>query len=179
MGHVMDKWDLARSAGVCAASGRTLAEGEEFYAVLFEDNGTLRREDYSLEAWKGPPDLAFCAFKSRIPVKEKKKRPAFNTQVLIDFFQRLEAESERSRLQFRFVLALILMRKRILRFEETIHDPQGDEYWQMRMTKEQTLHRVLNPRLNEEEIERLSKQLASVLEGADPMGDEAPSEADS
>ena len=51
----MDQWEIGRSTGVCAATGRELREGEEYYAVLFEEGESFRRADYTLEAWSGPP----------------------------------------------------------------------------------------------------------------------------
>lgn len=160
----MEQWEVARCGGVCAATGRELAEGEEHYAVLFEEGDSFRREDYALEAWSSPPDGAFCYFKTRVPVKEKKKRLLVDNDVLVNFFTRLAGERQETRVHFRFVLALILMRKRILKYEETVRD-EGEEYWQMRLAKEHTLHKVHNPRLNDEQIERVSRELGAILHG--------------
>ena len=122
----MERWEIERSGGVCAATGRELAEGEEHYAVLHEDGDSFRREDYCLEAWQGPPPTAFCFFKTRMPVKEKKKRLLVDNDVLVNFFLRLAGEEKQSRVHFRFVLALILMRKRLLRYEETVREDDQD-----------------------------------------------------
>ena len=42
----MEQWEVARCGGTCVATNRELAEGEEHYAVLFEDGESFRREDY-------------------------------------------------------------------------------------------------------------------------------------
>jgi len=63
---------------------------------------------------------------------------------------------------FRFVLALILMRKRRLKYEGT--KMQGDqEIWQLKVTGEKRVVDVLNPQLGEEQIEQLSGQIGEVL----------------
>ncbi len=160
----MDQWDIARSSGVCAATGKPLAEGEEHYAVLFEEGESFRREDYSLEAWNGPPPGAFCFFRTTVPVKERKKRLLIDDDLLINFFTRLADERHESRLNFRFVLALILMRKRILKYEETQREA-GGEYWHMRLVRDQSMHRVLNPHLDESQIEQVSRELGVILHG--------------
>jgi hypothetical protein len=160
----MDKWEIARSSGVCAVSGRPLAEGEEYYVVLFEDGETFRRADYSMEGWAGPPQGAFCYFKSKVPTKKPKRQLWVDDDLLINFFLRLADETDESRLRFRFVLSLILMRKRILRYEQTVR--QGDrESWRMRLTQDQTVHQVLNPQLTDEQVEGLSRQLGAILHG--------------
>ncbi len=160
----MAQWDVARCGGVCTATGRQLEEGEEHYAVLFEDGEAFRREDYSLEGWPGPPAESYCFFKTRVPVKEKKKKLLVDDNLLITFFTRLAEEEQETRLHFRFVLALILMRKRILKYEDTVIE-DGKEFWMMRLAKELTLHKVLNPRLNDEQIEQVSNQLGVILHG--------------
>ena len=164
----MEQWEVARCGGVCAATGRGLEENEEYFAVLFEDAESFRREDYSLDGWEGPPADAYCHFRTRVPVREKKKRLLVDDDVLLNFFLRLSEEEQESRLHFRFVLALILMRKRILKYEDTTRT-DGQEYWHMRQIKEQTVHRVFNPQLNDTQIEAVSRELGAILHG--DMGD--------
>ncbi len=161
----MQQWETAKPTGTCSVSGRQLEEGEEYYAVFFEEGDSFRRVDYSLESWDGQPANAFCFFKTRVPIQEEKKKKLFvDDGMLINFFERLASETEPVRLQFRFVLALILMRKRILRYEETVRD-DGAELWQMRLVKEKSLHRVLNPHLTDEQIAGVSIQLGAILNG--------------
>lgn len=159
----MPDWRIERCAGECAKTGRQLAPGESYYVVLFEDGEGFRREDYSQEAWGKPPEGAFCCFKSRMPAKAKeKKRLLVDDEVLVNFFIRLKDETEPVRQQFRFVLALILMRKRLLKYEQTRR--QGEqEVWHMRLTKDRSEHSVVNPRLADDQIEQVSRQLGSIL----------------
>jgi len=150
--------------GRCAATGRVFDEGEEFYTVLFEDGDSFRREDYSVAAWGGPPDGAFCFFRSHVPVKEKRRKLLVDDDVLLNFFIRLADESAAVRVQFRFVLALILMRKRLLKYASSaIVD--GAEVWTMTTARDQTSHRVVNPRLTDDQIEGVSRELSAILHG--------------
>ncbi len=160
----MVDYRIDKAAGRCMKTDVEIAQGETYYAVLFEDGESFRREEYSEQAWEGPPEGAYCHFKTRMPVKTKKRRLLVDDEVLVDFFRRLNDETELVRLQFRFVLALILMRKRLLKYEETERD--GDtEHWLMRLGKEEAVYKVLNPRLTDEEIERVSKELGAILHG--------------
>lgn len=159
------QWELQRSVGQCAATGRVLGEGEEFYTVLFEEGETFRRLDYSTEAWQGPPEGSFCHFKTRMPVKEKAKRLLVDDELLINFFLRLADEQEPARVRFRFVLALILMRKRLLKYQGSEKTPDGDEVWTMTLSRDQSSHRVANPRLTDDQIEDVSRELTAILHG--------------
>lgn len=161
----MADFEVARSLGVCTATGRTLGEGETFYAVLFDRPEGFVRQDYSVEAWTKPPEDAFCFWKSQVPKKgQKKKNVIVDNDVLIDFFERLTGESEPVKVQFRFVLALMLMRKRLLRYEGT-KDVEGDETWTMTLTTNNASYEVVNPHLQDDEIDAVSEQLTAILHG--------------
>ncbi|MHC5111203.1 MAG: hypothetical protein ACYTHJ_15140 [Planctomycetota bacterium] len=159
---MVQQWDIQRTHGVCAATGKPIEEGDEFYSVLFEDGETFRRADYLVEAWEGPPENSYCHYKTRMPVKDKKKRTLVDDVMLRAFFTRLEKDNETSRIQFRFVLALILMRKRVLRYEGS-STKEGRETWTMRFVGEDVRHRVVNPRLDESQIAAVSRQLSSIM----------------
>ncbi|MFQ5591270.1 MAG: hypothetical protein ACE5HE_08920 [Phycisphaerae bacterium] len=159
---VQQQWELKPPHGCCSVTGRALREGEEFYTVLFEEQDSFRRADYSVEAWSGPPAEAYCHFKTRLPVKEKRKRTFVNDEMLVGFFERLADETEPVRIQFRFVIALMLMRKRLLRYVESKIEA-GTEVWTMRLASDQSLHRVTNPQLSDDQIEGVSTQLSAIL----------------
>lgn len=157
-------WQVENPHGVCAVTGHKLEEGEEFYTVLFEEGETFRRADYSLAGWQGAPEGAFCFFKTRVPVSRKRKRLLVDDDLLVNFFLRLADEPELARVQFRFVLALILMRKRKLRYEGS-GSADGAETWAMTLMRDHTRHSVVNPRLSDNEIQSVSAQLSAILHG--------------
>ncbi len=156
------QWQVETPKGCCGVTGRQLAEGEPFYTVLFEEGESFRRVDFSVEAWQGTPPGSFCSFKTRVPPKERRKKVFVEDEILVQFFQRLAEETEPARLQFRFVLALILMRKRLLRYEGSVAD-QSQEVWTLTLLRDRTAHQVINPRLTEEQIEGVSRQLGTIL----------------
>ncbi len=168
---------IERNSGRCVKTERVLAEGESYYVVLFEEGESFHRENYSEEAWDGVPDGAYCHFKTRVPIKEtsNRKRVFIDDEALVAFFVRLANDEQLIRQQFRFVLALIMMRKRLVKYEETCFE--GDqEFWQMRLMKDKSTHKVLNPRLTDEDTERVSEQLGAILHGDMGQFDEAASE---
>jgi hypothetical protein len=158
-------YEISRATGKCAATGREFKENDFYYAALFDSAQGFERKDYSPEAWTGPPEHCFCYWKGRVPVREKKPATiAIDNSILMNLFCRLEDDSSEMRQQFRFVLALLLMRKRLLRFERALPEG-GHEYWQVRLLADQSVQQVLNPHLSEQQIERLSAQLTAILSG--------------
>jgi hypothetical protein len=79
------------------------------------------------------------------------------------FFERLGREAEQEKINFRFVLALILMRKRLLKYDATrIED--GKEIWCLRIVGDKQTVEVINPHLDDEQIEQLSSQIGEILQ---------------
>ena len=163
----MQDWQIAKATGRCAACGRSLAEGEPFYAILIDLAGRLERRDYCEDCWTGPDPQAYCFWKSRVPEKQQKDRtrPAWvDDDLLLSLFEQLDEETSPRRVQLRFILALMLMRKRRLKYQRSIYE-DGQEIWLMQRAGEATVHRVVNPQLDESQIDELTEQLGAILSG--------------
>ena len=160
----MEQWEVQRSGGQCAGTGKELAPGEEYYAALIDKGTAFERHDYSCEYWDEQGPEVFSFWKTRIPLPNQKKKLFVDDGILINLFERLADEDESIKLNFRFVLALILMRKRLLKYQDSTRK-EDKEVWQMRFVRETDVHEVVNPQLNEEEIQQVSEQLSGILEG--------------
>ncbi len=146
----------------CVRTGRELRPGERFFSVLFDREGAWVREDISTEAWDGPPVDAFSFWMSRVPPPEHTRRLQVDEQLLIDCLARLADETDPAKVNFRYVLALLLMRRKRLRFEETAHE-LGNELLVLRCTRTRTAYRVVNPHLTEQQIADVQAEVQNVL----------------
>jgi hypothetical protein len=116
----------ARSTGRCAASGKAFTEGEAFVATLAEREGHpgLERLDFSTAAWESgqrpqPPFSLFGFWKGRYQAGETKKQPLLGDAELLDLFEELGSATNPKQIAFRYLLALLLVRRRILRVVST------------------------------------------------------------
>lgn len=158
-------WEISRATGQCAVSGRTFGEGEFYYAALFESPDGMERRDYAADAWSGPPEGCICHWRGRVPVRNRKNQTLeIDLGMLTHLFLNLEESDSETRQQFRFVLALLLLRKRVLRFEQAVRKDDR-EHWQLRLLSDKSLHQVINPRLTDEQVARLNAQLTALLTG--------------
>jgi len=146
----------------CAITGRELRPGDRFYSVLLDEGGKFQRRDYSIEAWQGPPEGAFSFWAGRIPVGEEDRRPRIDDDMLLDCFQRLEGDADPGRLRFRYVVALLLMRRKRFKFEEA-RTEADQEVLLLRCTQTRETHRVVNPRLTEDEMTAVQDEVFKVL----------------
>ena len=158
----MTEYQIEASTRRCAATGRDLKPGEKYYSVLLEEAGRLVRRDYAGEAWKGPPEGAFSFWAARVPAQEDGRRPRIDDDLLADCFQRLEGQTDPGRVNFRYVVALLLMRRKRFKFEEARTDG-GQEVLSLRCVRTRALHHVINPRLTEEEMAAVQEEVFKVL----------------
>src|SRR5262245_24398979 len=112
----MTEYQIEANTRRCVVSGRELQAGEKFFSVLLDRDGKFIRQDFGSESWQGPPDGAFSFWTGKVPVPDDKRRTRIDDELLIDCFHRLEADTEPAKVNFRYVLALLLMRGKRLRF---------------------------------------------------------------
>src|SRR6476619_6104089 len=110
-------FEVQRCTRCCAATERALEPGDECYSVLEVQGADVIRKDFSREAWKGAPETAFGWWKSRVPETSAKKIKLAPNDVLLELFDQLAEQSEQEDL--RYVLALLLVRRRVLRVDVT------------------------------------------------------------
>lgn len=161
----MEQWQIQRSDGICFGTGQKLEPGQEYFAALIDDENGLQRRDYSCQYWQENPPEVFCFWKSKIPLKKPKQKLLVDDSVLVNIFHRLENQDDPTKLNFRFVLALILMRKRILKYEDSYINDDHQEIWKIRLVKDPNNYEVLNPHLSDEQIENVSQELSTILSG--------------
>jgi hypothetical protein len=146
----------------CVASGRELRPGEKVFSVLLDQGGKLVRQDYSAEAWQGPPPGAFSFWTGRVPSGEASRRPQMDDELVLDCFHRLEHENDAGRVNFRYVLALLLMRRKRLRFEDA-RTHNGQEVLCLRCPRSGHRYEVVHPQLSDEEMTAVQEEVGKVL----------------
>ncbi len=157
-----EQWSVARSAGTCRRCEAEFPEGALFFSALSEGDDGFVRRDFCPDCWEtGDPGAFFCFWRTRRPVAESK--PVVNTDLMLDFFDRLaHADSEEKR-AFRFVIALSLMRRKELKLVEVARRQEGESLvLQKRSTGENV--EVRNPELTEDQIQAAAAQLAQLFD---------------
>ena len=145
----------------CSVTGRELRPGERFYTALFDEVGKFLRRDYAGDAWQGPTEGAFSFWAGKVPADEARK-PRIDDELLMDCFRRLEGDLAPDRVSFRYVVVLLLMRRKRLKFEEArIED--GQEILRLRDARTREVYQVVNPRLTDEQMEAVQDEVFKVL----------------
>lgn len=116
-------FEVQRSTRRCAATDRSLEPGDVCYSVLEVQGADVVRRDFCGEAWTGPPADAFGWWKSRVPEPTAKKIKLAPNDVLLQLFDELADRPDHQ--DMRYVLALLLLRRRVLRLDGAL-DPMSN-----------------------------------------------------
>ncbi len=197
-------YDIERPTGQCVFTGRVLQPGEAYISALVEltaeqiaqlkeavgkgkaGNSSsaaaglgLKRLDISIEAWaQGQrPERLFSHWKSTVPQPNQKRNMFVDDAALLSLFRRLGDPDQGPRAAFRFVLGMILMRKKLLKYQATENRPtpgapgapgpdgQVQEWWLLQPRGEDVQLEMLNPHMDDAKIEEVREQLSEVLAG--------------
>lgn len=155
------EYEFHRCSRKCAATGREIKPGELFYSALIERPAGLERIDFGVDDWQGPPADAIGWWKSRLPDNSTSHQPCLapNDQML-NLVEQWEDAADS--VELRYLITLLLIRRRVLRHEETEHDEGGENMIVYCPRREKT-YRVRVASLNEDRIETIEESLVELL----------------
>jgi hypothetical protein len=141
----------------CCVTGRDLRPGERFFGVLVDTPAGLSRLDYAVDAWPGPPEKAVGFWSGKVPANQVPRKRPLDDQVIREHF--LAPETSDS---FRFVLALLLVRRKQLKLE-------GSSSGVLRLVDAKTgaKHELVDPALAGAELAAVQSEVMNLLTRAE------------
>jgi hypothetical protein len=176
------EYKVETSSRQCSRCDRRFAVGDEYYSAVTEtaEEDRLARCDFCPACW-APADAYFSFWKTRVPEpKEEPAGPRFiDLERLLAVFERLADAEDPQGQRFRYVLALVLMRKRRLRLVSSrrLAGRRGEELT-LRQVGLDREHTVTSPGLSEEEILSVAGRLREILDMPDHWDAEEAGETD-
>lgn len=160
-------WTIQSRAGRCAVTGRDFAPAELFYTLLFREPAGFRREDLSEDAWKArqaepaaPQPYSFWRAKFEPPPPAAPEPLARGTAE--DLLRRYMSSQDEGHANARYILALMLERKRLLRQVEAREEVHGRTLiYEHAKTGEVFV--VPDPGLRLDQIEAVQDEVAALL----------------
>lgn len=156
-------FELKNCSRTCAATERPLNPGEVYFSVLTATGNEFVRNDYAVEAWQGPPDDCVGWWRSRVPTKDDAPPQLAPTDVMLNLFEALDGRSEE--LAFRYLLGLLLLRRKVLRRDDSRRDAQGRELITLHCQRRQQDYEVVVAEPDPEQAVRLQEQMLTLLYG--------------
>lgn len=160
-----EAWRIARRSRTCAQSGAAIPQGEAFFSALVETDDDFNRLDFSSPAWPEVDKSGFFSYwknKASGDAGGEKRQPV-DYERLLAFFDSLENAEEPGKRLFRYVLALVLVRRRLLRLDEALKTPEGDCLVVHDRRGDRTL-RIITPEAGKEQLAAVQERLNQLFD---------------
>lgn len=164
----MNDWRIGRREPRCERCERTFAEGEALFSLLSFDADRLRREDRCPGCFEEPPAgearAGLLYWRTRHAV-DRRARFAVDFEAIEELFLGLEGRREERLAELRYLLSLILIRKKRLKLVGVRRNATGETLCVRRPRRAEEFE-VQVFELDSERAEALKAELARVFEGA-------------
>lgn len=154
-------WEIRKRSDVCTLTQRPFREDEFFYTAIFREADGFRREDICEEAWGGRPaePAPFSFWRSKFELPPPPPPEPLAKQDAESILRKLIAENSDTTKNARYILALMLERKRLLKPMES-SDPDVLVY--ERAGSGETFL-IPNPRLNLAQVPEVQREVSALL----------------
>ena len=155
-------WEIKSRAHQCSRTGREFVEGEFFYTLLIREGEGFRREDLSEEAWKERNDniQPFSFWRSKYDPPAPPPAEPLPRDDAEGLLRRLIQENDPAYANVRYILALMLERKRVIRPLESSDD---DMLVYEHLSTGETLV-LANPKLSFDRIPEVQREVSALLD---------------
>jgi len=115
------EWQITSRSHTCSATGKEFQDGEYFYTLLVRTKEGFDRQDLSEEAWKARNEniQPFSFWRTKYETPPPPAPEALSKGSAEDLLRRYMAEAGAQHTNARYILALMLERKRLLKQIET------------------------------------------------------------
>lgn len=164
------EWKFRRREGICAGCAREFDEGDRHASVLAIVGDEVRRDDLCTPCWESRPREGsgvaelFYWFTRRAKAK---RGLVLDLVTLEQLFLHLEGRRERPVRELRYLVALLLMRKRRLKLDRVTRGPEGEAMILRRPRRKEALE-VFVFDFTAERMAALRVELTGLFDGADP-----------
>jgi hypothetical protein len=155
-------FDIQRCSRRCAATEREFVPGEECFSALVPEGSAVVRKDFSAAAWQGPPENALGWWKTTVVDANAGRMSWAPNDVMLHYFERLLEDPTAE--DARYVLALLLVRRRVLRVEGHEKDAQGREVIVLHCGRNEAQYRVAEVMPTPERAAAIQQQLSELLQ---------------
>ena len=169
-------WTIQSRAHTCAATNRAFVEGEHFYTLLFFEDGQFRREDLCEDAFKARNEnvVPFSQWKSKYVPPPPAQPETVSKQTGEDLLRKYMEEEGSEHTNARYILALMLERKRVLKEIEVKRGDDGSLTRIYEHGKTGEVFIIPDPQLRLDQVADVQAQVAGLLGAPAPAAAPQP-----
>ena len=158
-------WTIQIRSPHCTATGIAFNEGEYFYTLLFNEKDGFRREDLCEDAFRtrGESPAPFSFWRSKFEPPQAAPPEAVSRQTAEDLLRNYMLESGAGHANARYILALMLERKRLMREVGVKRGEDGSLTRIYEHVKTGEVFVIPDPELRLDQVEQVQMQVAGLL----------------
>jgi len=169
-----EDYQIESSRRTCHVCGRQFEPAEEYVSGLMEVERDeahphgLSRLDYCGEHWPADRTGWLAFWRTRVPEPEEpvRKRFVIDEARMLDVLFRLDGTEDAVKLDLRYVIGLILIRKRRLKLTGT-RRRGGRSLMLVRKSRSKEIFELEDRRLSDEAVVAVSREIGSLLDLAE------------
>ena len=161
-----ESWSIKSRGHICTVTEDQFADGESFYTAIFPDpeSGGYLRKDFSIESWEqrdGDKPFSFWQSVYHTPVKDEKVEVTEESPE--ELLRRLIDEDEEHTENARYILAIMLERKKMIKEADSQAVADGIiRIYEQRKTGDVFI--IKDPNIPLSEIESVQQEVTELLE---------------
>jgi hypothetical protein len=169
---MMLDFELHRCTRQCCETEAILQPGDEFYSALVVQGAQVIRRDYAAAAWKGPPEGTLGWWKAQVPDIQSRRMFWAPNDVMAHYFEQLYEQADAPQ-DLCYVLTLLMIRRRVVRLEDTERDDDGHETFVLYCPRNEREYRVAVVTPTPERIGEIQQHLGALLFGGNTSSEAA------
>jgi hypothetical protein len=129
---MLQEYPITKCSKRCHITGRIFEPGENYISMLTTQGDELVRVDVAADQWQQPPENSIGWWKCRMPADQRRGSRLAPNSVLLDTLSELLTRDNQAPVAY--LLALLLVRRRVLVEEQHLHLEQAEHQpaiWQL------------------------------------------------
>ena len=168
---MVDEYHVESSRKVCQQCGKQFEVHEEYASALVEiapdeaHKQGLVRQDFCVDHVPAEAAGRLALWRTRVapPEEPKKKRLAIDDERMLDVFFRLAEATDPLQLDLRYVIGLMLVRRRRLKLDST-RRRGGESVMLVRKSRSKEQFELLDRRLSDAALASVSMEIGTLLD---------------
>ena len=161
---MLSEWEIKARSRHCARTQEAFDDGATIYTLLFRDRAGFRREDISEKAWLQIKESVepFSFWKSKFQAAPPAAPEPMPKESVEELLRRLVSEDLPEHLNARYVLAILLERKRTLK-QVDIREGAEEKILIYEHVKTGEAFIIPDPRLRLDQLDSVQQEIYSLL----------------
>jgi hypothetical protein len=159
-------WTIQGRTDRCSATGELFVPGQHFYTVLFDEISGFRREDFCETAWKErrkQESKPYSFWRTKFEPPPPPAPEALGKQTAEDLLRRYTSQNAPEHGNVRYILALMLERKRLLKEVDVKEAEDGSLTRIYQHAKSGDVFIIPDPGLRLDQMAEVQTQVAELL----------------